>query len=386
MSVKGKTEPGRGVTFVFDRMMHYHIPTTRAIESRLAQRGVALTVLSALDAEGAVGRVATRELVVARHHHFRLSERRVGGFQLRYQHGVHAHLRAIRPAVIITTCHSGTLSEWSILRWARRHGIRRVAWQCGYEYNPGIVKRIALARFVPQFDFHLCYHSNARAYALQHGAREEQTFVMHNTIDETRVVPIDREAARALLVQRHPELRDRNIVLYVGAVLEEKRLELVFEALAGLGRKDTVFVLVGSGPHLNTLKARYASRNDWLSTGAVVEGVGMYFDAADVLVLPGTGGLAINEAMAHRLPVVSGYADGSADDLVRDGVTGYRLRAGSASELADRLGRLLNDPEAARRIGRQGEALVRGELSFSRFVDGVVGVLAHQHELALQHS
>ena len=52
-------------------------------------------------------------------------------------------------------------------------------------------------------------------------------------------------------------------------------------------------------------------------------------------VLPGTGGLGLNEAMAHGLPMIAGYADGSADDLVVDGETGYRLRSDSAGELAD---------------------------------------------------
>ena len=64
--------------------------------------------------------------------------------------------------------------------------------------------------------------------------------------------------------------------------------------------------------------------------GQIVDGVGPYFDGADLLVLPGTGGLALNEAMAHGLPLVSGYGDGSADDLVQDGVNGFRLRARDA--------------------------------------------------------
>jgi glycosyltransferase involved in cell wall biosynthesis len=283
-------------------------------------------------------------------------------------------------------CHSGTLSEWSMLKWAKRNGVRKVSWQCGYEFNPGHVKRTVLSHFVPQFDFHLCYHTNARIYALQHGARDDQTLVMHNTIDERAISPVDPVLAKAALIEKYPTLRDKKLVLYVGAVLEEKRLELVFDALGQLGRSDTVFVVVGDGPHLPVLKTRYANRTDWVATGSIVDGVGLYFDAADVFVLPGTGGLAINEAMAHRLPVISGYADGSADDLVVDGVTGYRLRQQTAAELADRLDALLSDLPRARDMGMRGEQRIRGHLSFESFIDRVVGVLETQHALSSRKS
>lgn len=101
-------------------------------------------------------------------------------------------------------------------------------------------------------------------------------------------------------------------------------------------------------------------------------------------MLPGTGGLAINEAMAHRLPVISGYADGSADDLVVDGVTGYRLRDESAAELASRLNDVLADPARAAAMGAAGEKRIRGDLSFVSFIDRVVGVLVKQHAQALK--
>ena len=371
-----------GVTFVFDRVMHYHISMLRSVEQQLALAGVPMRVLSALDAKGSVGRVPTRDKAVERHDYFRLTERLVGGYQLRYQHGLIRRLNAENPKVVVSMCHSGTLSEWSMLCWARKRRIRTVAWQCGYEYNPGLIKRVALSRFMPLFDFHLCYHTNAQKYAVRHGARLEQTLVMHNTIDEGRIVPGDAARAKSELTARFPLLLNKKVVLYVGAVLEEKRLESIFAALALLGRTDTMFVLVGDGPHLPVLKARYTTRTDWISVGNLVQGVGAFFDAADVFVLPGTGGLAINEAMAHRLPVVSGYADGSADDLVLDGATGFRLREGTPQELAAKVAALLDDPKLARRMGERGEAAVRGELSFKRFVDRVVGVLVQQHKIA----
>lgn len=372
----------RPIALVSDRVMHFNIATWQAVEKRLAQQGIEFHLLSSREKAGRVGRVGESRTIIGNHHHFELREWHVRGFILRHHVGMLDQIKRIGPAVVMSGCHSGTFSEWQLLGWARRHGARAVAWQCGYEYNPGRLKTAVLARFVPRFDFHLCYHTNAQRYALTHGARPEQTRVIHNTIDESKIVPMDAEAARARIVLRHPELAGKRIVLYVGAVLEEKRLESVFEALQQMNDPQVAFVLVGDGPHLCALQQRFAGQPNCVYAGRVVAGVDEYFDAADVFVLPGTGGLAINEAMAHRLPVISGYADGSADDLVDIGVTGYRLRDGSADELAQRLRDVLADPARARQMGLEGERRIRGELSFANFIDRVVEQLVAQHALA----
>jgi glycosyltransferase involved in cell wall biosynthesis len=116
--------------------------------------------------------------------------------------------------------------------------------------------------------------------------------------------------------------------------------------------------------------------------GQIVEGVGPYFDGADLLVLPGTGGLALNEAMAHGLPVVSGYADGSADDLVQDGVNGFRLREETAEEMADRFRILADDAPLRARMGAASRELITRRFSFERFartVTGVIDAMANGH-------
>jgi glycosyltransferase involved in cell wall biosynthesis len=104
----------------------------------------------------------------------------------------------------------------------------------------------------------------------------------------------------------------------------------------------------------------------------VINGVGRFFDAADIFVLPGTGGLAINEAMAHGLPVVTARADGSAEDLVTDGVNGYVLEESRAEEIARRLKTLLNDSATRLRMGSISRELITGKYSFQIFMDRVM--------------
>ena len=46
-----------------------------------------------------------------------------------------------------------------------------------------------------------------------------------------------------------------------------------------------------------------------------------YYNIADFLILPGLGGLSINQSLAFNLPALVNKADGSEFDLVMNGIT-----------------------------------------------------------------
>lgn len=355
------------VLVVFDQVRHFHLPLFEALESRLEGAGVELHLCrgeeSAGSARGSVARPA-----VSRETRYRLRDHRLGSYTLRLGLGYLAEVRRLRPDLVICPAHPGNLGHWGLALLKPMLGFKLVSWQCGYEYNPGRLKNLLVDRFVPRFDHHLAYHGNARRYCLAHGATESQVTVTHNTIDERRIERLSWDEARRRVEASHPGLAGRKIVLHVGALLEEKRLELLIDAFTSLDRDDAALVIVGDGPHRTALEAHAADRPGIWFTGRVVEGVGAWFDAAHCYVLPGTGGLGINEAMAHGLPVISGYADGSADDLVRDGENGFRLRDGDARELTEKIGILLDDPDLTRAMGRKSLEWIGGRFSFDSFI------------------
>lgn len=365
----------RRIVFLADHIRHYHRPILRAIEQHCQQRGDAFTLMTAGTRRDIPGKATLAAGVVEDHRQYPLFEQQVFGFSVRHQVGVIETIRRLRPSVIVTMAHSGTLEEWRLVALKRALGFRLVAWQCGYEYNPGWFKDRVLSRFVPKFDHHLAYHTNAKRYAMRHGAADDQVTVMHNTIDERRIEPLDKTEARRRLEARHPALAGKTIVLYVGALVAEKRVDLVIDALDHARDPRLAFLVVGDGFARPGLEARCAGREDVIFAGQIVDGVGPYFDGADLLVLPGTGGLALNEAMAHGLPLVSGYADGSADDLVQDGVNGFRLLHETATELAIRLRDLAEDPALRARMGAASRQLITTRFSFERFARTVTGVI-----------
>ena len=355
---------------------HYNRELFRALSSKLPTYGLDFHLLSGRGREGAVGRTGLTDKVIPNEKKVAYREWVVGGYCIRSLSGIADHVRTLRPAVIVTASQVGSLSTWHLIRLRQSLGFQLVAWQCGYEYHPNKLKAMLLRRYIPAFDFHLAYHSNARSYALNHGAREDQIAVMHNTLNEGRIQLIERAEARRRVAQAHPQVGNRKILLFVGAVLEEKRLDAVIQAMGLLARDDVVFIVVGDGPHLPYLKSSCAHRTDVIFAGQVIQDVGPYFDAADIFILPGTGGLAINEAMAHSLPVIAGYADGSAGDLVISGHNGVRLKSISPTEIGTSLGPLLDNDEVRRRMGEASRELLRERFSFEAFITRICSTVA----------
>lgn len=111
--------------------------------------------------------------------------------------------------------------------------------------------------------------------------------------------------------------RGEKTIITVGRVSRDKNLDH-FCRIRGYRK-----ILVGGGPYLATLKAKYP---DVEFTGPVPHGeLRRMYARADVFVFPSrldTFGLVILEAMACGLPVAA-YDVPSPSDIVKHGVTGY---------------------------------------------------------------
>jgi D-inositol-3-phosphate glycosyltransferase len=95
-----------------------------------------------------------------------------------------------------------------------------------------------------------------------------------------------------------------------------------------------------------------------------------FYSAADVCVMPSYSesfGLVGLEAQACGCPVVASDVSGLRS-VARDGVTGFLVAGDDPADYADRIARLLDDPELARQMGRRGQLLAQ-RFSWSRTAD-----------------
>ncbi len=160
-----------------------------------------------------------------------------------------------------------------------------------------------------------------------------------------------------------PELHQRKVadtprVLFVGRLQERKRVNFLIKACSALRLRPELWI-VGDGPERTELERMAAKEYpEARFTGAQYgEDLEDIFRQADLFVLPGTGGLAVQQAMAHALPVIVAEADGSQRDLVGN-QNGWLVPPGDLQALTIALRNALEHPEKLPKMGAASRRVV----------------------------
>ncbi|QHA04193.1 glycosyltransferase [Streptomyces broussonetiae] len=168
-------------------------------------------------------------------------------------------------------------------------------------------------------------------------------------------------------------LTDRPVVVCVSRLVPRKGQDTLIRAMPRVlaAEPDTVLLVVGGGPYeqdLHRLADETGVAASVRFTGAVPwSELPAHYGAGDVFAMPcrtRRGGLDVEglgivylEASATGLPVVAGDS-GGAPDAVLDGETGWVVRGGDPTAVADRIVPLLRDPELRHRMGERGRQWV----------------------------
>jgi glycosyltransferase involved in cell wall biosynthesis len=99
-----------------------------------------------------------------------------------------------------------------------------------------------------------------------------------------------------------------------------------------------------------------------------------YFAQADLFVLPGTGGLAVQEAMSYGLPVIVAKGDGTQDDLVRE-KNGWQIPPEDYDALLAAMKNALSDIARLREMGKESFRIVSEEINIQKMADVFVTAL-----------
>ena len=179
----------------------------------------------------------------------------------------------------------------------------------------------------------------------EHGLRAPSR-VVSNVVDRATYSP---GPADDLVRKRYALPGDRPIILTVGRLSPEKRIDVLLEAVARL-EAGALLAIAGSGPDEERLRARA----DRLGVARRVRFLGFVplahlpdlYRLADVFAIASEAelqSLTTLEAMATGLPVVAVDA-GALGELVRPGQNGFLASPGNAAEMAGYLDLLCRGP------------------------------------------
>lgn len=113
--------------------------------------------------------------------------------------------------------------------------------------------------------------------------------------------------------------KDFNII-YIGRIEKFKKLDLLIDTLIILNNPKIKLFVIGDGPELSSLQSQYQNSQFiiWLGKITSREEKEFYIRQAHLGVMPGSGGLVIQELQSYGIPVITSYSDGTEIDLIKN--------------------------------------------------------------------
>jgi len=288
-----------------------------------------------------------------------------GQFYLCWQLGLMQWLQAWKPDVLIMEANPRYLSSRRAIRWMKAHRRKVIGWGLGSPATHGLFGRLRMKqrrKFIRQFDVLITYSQQGAEEYQALGYAGEYIFVAPNAVAAR---PTNNPPERPM----HYEFNQPQ-VLFVGRLQERKRVDMLIDACAQLPQETRPQLhIVGDGPARNELQQLAQMRCPDAKFYGAMHGkeLAALFKKADLFVLPGTGGLAVQEAMSYALPVIVGEADGTQSDLVRS-ENGWMLQAGGVNELVQIMRDALHDITTLRKKGSASYTIVRDEVNLEAMV------------------
>lgn len=275
-------------------------------------------------------------------------------------------LDKIKPDVFVSEASPRLVDTKQVTDHLRNQNIPSLGWGAGTtDFWNQPLKRLRSwyrDRVITKFDGMLCYGTLAQSQYQAVGYQPEDTFVLYNSAI--------RQPAASSAPDREPCTQPIK-VLFIGGLLKTKSIDRLVEAAALLKEdgKSLVVKIVGDGPeaeHLHQLVNTLDAPVEFLGrqTG---ERLAEIARSSDLFVLPGLGGLAIQEAMAYGLPVIVTEADGTELDLVQD--NGWIAQKEDSQSLADCIAEAIADPVALREKGKESFRIVYENINLDLMAD-----------------
>lgn len=278
------------------------------------------------------------------------------GFGCHLNPGVSRALRRFAPSLVVVGGYNHATS-FLAARGARRLPAKLGLW-CESTLHDARRSSRPIERlkkwFIRRCDVFVVPGKASREYLHAYGVADDRIFLAPNAVDSEF---FRKGAARAQTDEARRQFRETHglpdfNILFAGRLSPEKGFVVAADVLDKLQVQglEIGLLVVGDGPRRREYEKLVSDRRlEHVVFFGFVQQAELPFSygQADVLMVPSTSepwGLVVNEAMACGVPVLCSPAVGAGDDLVVDGVTGFRCA--TRAEYATRIRDLVGNPRA----------------------------------------
>jgi glycosyltransferase involved in cell wall biosynthesis len=231
--------------------------------------------------------------------------------------------------------------------------------------KPGLkrkLRRIFLKWVYTKVDYALYVGKNNHDYFHIHGLREDQLLWIPHTVDNERFKGSGGLEQEARAWQKDLGINDDDLVLLFAGKLEPKKdPEFMIRLANEIPDPRLKLIIAGNGKLEAELKRKASADKRLIFLDFQnQQKMPVVYRLCDIFVLPSVGpgetwGLAVNEAMACKRPVIVSAKCGCAPDLVKEKITGWVFEPGSVGDFKIKAAveYLLNDRSVLHSMGEQ---------------------------------
>jgi glycosyltransferase involved in cell wall biosynthesis len=281
------------------------------------------------------------------------------------QDGLIEWLEEWQPEILVIEANPRNRSIMAAVKWMHKRGRKVAGWGLGVPVDSGPFPRLRSKlrnSLLSQLDGVITYSAAGAESYSKAGFPPKKVFVASNAVAPKPSAPAPQRAL--------PRKNSPANLLFVGRLQYRKKLDILIEACAQLPADiQPNLVVIGDGPartEWQELAQRLYPQTQFIGA---LHGTALqpYYKDADLFVLPGTGGLAIQQAMSYALPVIVGEADGTQGDLVRP-ENGWVIKNTRPDELCRILLLAISDIERLRKMGIESYRIVHDEINLEQMV------------------
>lgn len=300
-----------------------------------------------------------------------------------WQRGLMTWLEHWDPDVLIVELNPRYLSNLRAIKWMHAKNRPVLGWGLGVpKFDPEHTEAAPFSKllrrwweqFICSCDALVAYSKLGAQQYRDFGFPAQRVFVAPNAVASRPTGPP---------LPRPPRFEVPAKVLSVGRLQSRKRIDNLLYACARLAPElQPELWIIGDGPARQEFQSLSEEIYPMAKFPGAVRGESLkpYLTGADLFVLPGTGGLAVQEAMASGLPVIVAEGDGTQADLVQpqgaSGVgNGWLVPKNDIGALKQALEEALSDAARLRKMGAVSFRLVEEQFNLENMVTVFVRAL-----------